>query len=220
MCRYANINERDEPHAPMDTVRLFRPWPSLRFHYGTMEAGKSLELLIAAHQLRQKNVKYIVFSATPSIGSNNCETKVSSRSGIPPHTAIIIGPDMTVPQTCLQSGFTHILIDEAQFLSQEQIGLLREFVEADASNRVDCYGLKTDFKGEFFPGSLELMRCADELIEVPSMCSRCTRPATHNMRLDAKGNAINSGDQVALKESTTYVAVCYSCWNKAMSSIE
>lgn len=197
----------------MDTVRLFRSWPSLRFHYGTMEAGKSLELLIAAHQLRQKNVKYIVLSASPSNRSGDYETKVSSRSGIPPHTAVIIGPDMTLPQ----QAFTHVLIDEAQFLSRDQVGLLREFVEADASHRVDCYGLKTDFKGEFFSGSLELMRCADELIEVPSMCSRCTRPATHNMRLGADGNAIKSGDQVALKESTTYVAVCYQCWNKAMS---
>ena len=212
----------------MDTLRLFRSWPSIRYHYGTMEAGKSLQLLVTAHQLKQKDVEYCVLYACPShdhrmMVLKNCS--VSSRSGLPPHAAIPVEPCDDIRMTINTFGknrvkLTHILIEEAQFLTRDHIVALREWVESDPSHRVDCYGLKTDFKGEFFPGSLTLMQCADELIEVPSLCSRCMRPATHNMRLDEKGNAIGSGDQVALKETTTYVAVCYCCWNTALSKLE
>lgn len=201
----------------MDTLRLFRQWPSIRFHYGTMEAGKSLQLLIAAHELKQKLVEYRVISVVPDKDVHASSTVVSSRSGLPPHDAKIIDCHFDLSfYTFAETDrlpITHLLIDEAQFLTKNQVAELRMWVESDPSHRVDCYGLKTDFKGEFFPGSLELMQCADELIEVPSLCSRCTRPATHNMRLDKSGTAIVSGDQVALKETTTYVSVCYRCWH-------
>jgi thymidine kinase len=160
----------------------------------------------------------MLLSASPGVIDNVAQ--VTSRSGLPPHRAVAVSPQTVLKTVTEVEGVrcSHLLIDEAQFLSPAQVGELREFVEADASHRVDCYGLKTDFKGEFFYGSLELMRCADELIEVPSMCSRCRRPATHNMRLDEEGNAIKSGIQVALKETTTYVAVCYHCWYTALNS--
>ena len=185
-----------------------------------MEAGKSLQLLIAAHELKQKQVDYTVITAVPyDITNGLCDEvygEVSSRSGLPPHRSQLFDFKCEIG-VLKDKSCSHILIDEAQFLTREHIAQLREFVESDGSHRVDCYGLKTDFKGEFFPGSLELMRCADELIEIPSMCSRCTNPATHNMRLDESGTAIKSGDQVALKETTTYVAVCYHCWQTSVT---
>lgn len=199
----------------MDTVRLFRQWPSIRFHYGTMEAGKSLQLLIAAHQLKQKDVDYVVLTAVPDHIDVSKSMQVTSRSGLPPHASIGLDTSSLHIYEILQAA-RHILIDEAQFLTRDQVAQLRELVEV-GGKQVDCYGLRTDFQGEFFPGSLELMRSADELIEVPSLCSRCTRAATHNMRIDEVGNAVGFGVQVALKETTQYVAVCHSCWKTAMS---
>jgi len=175
--------------------------------------------LIAAHELKQKKVDYDVITAIPyriEDGMDGMYGQVSSRSGLPPHNSRLLDYNSEIgnPKDNLCS---HILIDEAQFLTSEHVAQLREFVEKNGSHRVDCYGLKTDFKGEFFPGSLELMRCADELIEIPSICSRCTVPGTHNMRLDEAGTAIKDGEQVALKDTTTYVAVCYHCWQTSAS---
>tara|TARA_Y100000768_G_C23872759_1_gene631272 strand:+ start:222 stop:851 length:630 start_codon:yes stop_codon:yes gene_type:complete len=200
-------------YTTMDTSRLFRPWPSIQFHFGTMAAGKSLHLLIAAHQLSLQNVNYCVMTAIPKgVSSHPLYTEVSSRSGLPPHKSWVIFHDS---EHIIPENVSHILIDEAQFLTKEHVEELRNFVDMDATFRVDCYGLKTDFKGELFAGSLELMRSADELIEISSMCSRCNRPATYNLRLDKDENTVKSGDQVALKEDTRYVAVCRQCWRLA-----
>lgn len=195
----------------MDTLRLFRPWPTIRFHYGTMEAGKSLQLLVAAYELGQKQVEYSVYTVHPGPVAPQEHAVVASRSGIREHVSTFIAAGQK-----LELSGTHVLIDEAQFLTNDQVEDLRCFVEAHVSHRVDCYGLKTDFQGNFFEGSLHLMRSADELVEVPSLCKLCTRPATHNMRVDEKGNAVVAGEQVALKHTTSYIAVCYCCWRKAL----
>jgi len=176
-----------------------------------MEAGKSLKLLVAAYELRQKKVNIVVLTALPidSTANMKSEHTVSSRIG-----KSITAVGLAINESILDivnSSVKHILVDEAQFLTAKHVGELRDLCEKNGQN-VDCYGLRTDFQGEFFPGSLELMRCADELVEVPCLSGACHKPATHNMRLGEDGLALTTGDKIALKTVTKYVSRCYSCW--------
>jgi len=209
----------------MDTFGLFRPWPTIRFHYGTMEAGKSLKLLVACHQLRSQNVNLLVMTALPYPKTKQTEYQyqISSRCGIAPIEATGICTDDSIAEIVnhfCSPKRTHLMIDEAQFLTAKHVSELRAFVEADPSHRVDCFGLRTDFTGKFFEGSSELMRCADQLVEIPNMCSICkSRPATHNMRLTETGEKADvNADQIALKDNTRYISVCYNCWNQTSTN--
>lgn len=183
-----------------------------------MEAGKSLKLLIAAYELTQKNVKIAVLTPLTVTGTDGPvpPCAVSSRIG-KSIEAIGVAMDQSILEI-VTFDTQHILVDEAQFLTKKHVEELRYLCEKNKMN-VDCYGLRTDFQGELFEGSLELMRCADQLIEVPCLCGSCHKPATHNVRLGEDGFAITTGDKVALKEATKYVSRCYSCWRRETSTV-
>jgi thymidine kinase len=103
-----------------------------------------------------------------------------------------------------------VLIDEAQFLSAEQVRQLHRMAHCD-DMPVLCYGLRGDFRGEGFPGSLALLTLADELEEMKTICA-CGRKASMNMRLDASGHRVTQGEQVVIGGNERYRAVCPSCF--------
>ena len=99
-----------------------------------------------------------------------------------------------------------VLIDESQFLSRDQVKQLAITVD-DLDIPVLCYGIRTDFRGELFPGSQHLLAWADNLIELKTIC-HCGSKATMVVRTDEKGNIINDGDQVVIGGNDRYQSMC------------
>jgi thymidine kinase len=99
-----------------------------------------------------------------------------------------------------------ILIDEAQFLTREQVRQLTEITDHLAIP-VLTYGLRTDFRGELFPGSHYLLAWADELVELKTIC-HCGRKEIMNMRINEQGEAVIEGEQVLIGGNESYVSTC------------
>ena len=99
-----------------------------------------------------------------------------------------------------------VLVDEAQFLTRDQVWQLAA-VSDSLGIPVLCYGLRTDFQGELFPGSAALLGIADALVEMKAVCD-CGRKATMNLRVDADGKAVSEGAQTEIGGNDRYVALC------------
>ena len=112
------------------------------------------------------------------------------------------------------AGVACVLIDEAQFLTRPQVEQLAQ-VSDDLDIPVLCYGLRTDFQGNLFPGSAALLGWADTLTELKTIC-HCGCKATMNLRTDEKGNAIKEGSQVEIGGNERYVAMCRKHFREAM----
>ena len=104
-----------------------------------------------------------------------------------------------------------VLVDEAQFLSADQVWQLCRVADR-LGIPVMCYGLRTDFQGKLFPGSSELLALADSLREIRTICW-CGRKATMVVRLDEDGRVLEEGDQVAIGGEESYVSLCRRHWD-------
>ena len=103
-----------------------------------------------------------------------------------------------------------IIVDECQFLTEEQIDQLRAVVD-EHNIPVMCFGLRTDFQTKLFPGSLRLMEVADTIQEIKTICD-CGAKATVNARIDGEGHIITHGAQVVLGGNDSYIAMCHKCY--------
>ncbi len=103
-----------------------------------------------------------------------------------------------------------IIVDEAQFLTREEVLYLVHLVD-DCGIPVMCYGLRADFRGELFPGSYELLVMADKLEEVKTICW-CGKKATFNARFDEDGKVLKEGEQVVLGANDKYIGLCRKHW--------
>ena len=103
-----------------------------------------------------------------------------------------------------------IIVDECQFLSEDQIDQLRAVVN-DFGIPVMCFGLRTDFRTRLFPGSRRLMEVADTIQEIKTICD-CGAKATVNARIGADGHIITEGAQVFLGGNDAYIAMCHKCY--------
>jgi len=103
-----------------------------------------------------------------------------------------------------------LLIDEAQFLSEQQVDQLARIVDDYGSNVV-CYGLRTDFRTRLFEGSRRLFEIADTIDEIKSTCS-CGRKTIVNARIDSNGDFVTEGQQLEIGGDDRYIAVCRKCW--------
>lgn len=103
-----------------------------------------------------------------------------------------------------------IIVDEAQFLTREEVMYLVHLVD-DCGIPVMCYGLRADFRGELFPGSYELLVMADKLEEVKTICW-CGKKAAFNARFDANGKVLKEGEQVVLGANDQYIGLCRRHW--------
>lgn len=184
----------------------------LYFHYSTMNAGKSTLLLQASYNYRECGMKTLLLTA--ALDDRAGKARIASRIGIADDALTF---DSTSDLfTLIQSEGAHcdcIFIDEAQFLSLEQVWQLARVAD-DLNIPVMCYGLRVDFRGELFPGSAALLALADDLREVRTIC-HCGRKATMVIRRDGQGRAITEGAQVQVGGNETYVSLCRRHWRDA-----
>ena len=167
------------------------------FYYAAMNAGKSTNLLQSAHNYEERYMKTIIF--TPKLDDRYGVGKVASRIGLDREAEIFEGEDDLYVWTAHEhqrEALSCVLVDEAQFLSPKQVLQLTLIVDK-LKIPVLCYGLRTDFRGEPFPGSMYLMAWADELVELKTIC-KSGKKATFNARLDEDGNRVTEGDQVSI----------------------
>ena len=179
----------------------------LYFYYSAMNAGKSTVLLQSSHNYRERGMRTLLF--TPAIdtryGGGRIESRIGLRSG-----AISLGTGenlLTRVRTEHEAArVACVLIDEAQFLTPEQVWQATEVTDG-LDIPVLCYGLRTDFQAKLFPGSAALLGLADTLVELKTIC-HCGRKATMNLRVDAGGHAVREGAQVEIGGNDRYVAMC------------
>ncbi len=187
----------------------------LYFQYSTMNAGKSTVLLQASHNYRERGMQ--TFLLTARLDHRAGAGRIASRIGISDEADTFeTGSDLfAIIKTRLEEGdVACIFIDEAQFLSEEQVWQLARAVD-DLKVPVMCYGLRVDFQGKLFPGSAALLALADEMREVRTIC-HCGKKATMVVRQDENGNVIQEGAQVQIGGNESYVSLCRRHWREAM----
>jgi len=185
----------------------------LYFYYSAMNAGKSTSLLQSSYNYRERGMNTYVLTA--GIDDRSGIGKVSSRIGIESDAHIFNENDdlaEMIGKVHQQNKQHCILIDESQFLSKEQVRQLTYVVDI-LGIPVLCYGIKTDFKGELFPGSQYLLAWADKLIELKTIC-HCGRKANMILRMDGNGNVLHEGAQVEIGGNESYVSVCRKHFRK------
>lgn len=179
----------------------------LYFRYAAMNAGKSTALLQAAHNYEERGMKVALFTAAHDDRAGG--GVIGSRLGLQRQVATF-GPDTVFERSGLPDDVACVLIDEAQFLAPEQVRQLHHMAHRDGLP-VLCYGLRSDFRGDGFPGSIALLTLADTLEEMKTICA-CARKASMNMRIDAQGRRVREGAQVEIGGNDRYRAVCPSCF--------
>ena len=188
----------------------------LYFYYSAMNAGKSTVLLQSSHNYHERGMKTLLL--TPVINQRDGEGKITSRIGLTKDAKSFKQEDdlyLLVNSTHEQAPIACVLIDEAQFLNRRQVEQLAKVTDKTGIP-VLCYGLRTDFQGNLFPGSAALLGWADNLIELKTIC-QCGRKATMNLRTDAEGNPIKEGEQVEIGGNESYVAMCRKHFVEAIS---
>lgn len=193
----------------------------LYFRYGAMNSGKSTILMQVAHNYEERGMEVLVFK--PKIDTK-AESKISSRIGLEREVNHLIESKEDVFKYFEEYLKTNnkpqaIIVDEAQFLEREQVDNLMHIVVKEVIP-VICYGLRTDFKTQGFPGSTRLLEIAHDIEEMKTIC-RCGSKAMFNMRF-VNGNPTFEGEQVAIDggDIVTYESVCPKCYYKMKDRIE
>ncbi len=187
----------------------------LYFSYASMNAGKSTLLLQASYNYRERGMETLLLTA--AIDRRSGEATIASRIGVssPADTFATDDDLFNRIDTAHKAAPLHcVLLDEAQFLTEDQVWQLARVAD-DLSIPVMAYGLRTDFRGDLFPGSRALLAIADELREIRTICS-CGRKATMVVRLDETGQPILQGDQVDIGGNEKYVSYCRRHWREIM----
>jgi thymidine kinase len=185
----------------------------LVFNYSAMNAGKTSRLLQVAHSYNATGKK--VACLMPNINPRFGESKgvIKSRIGFEA-PAIIIEKNANVESLSDNwEQYDIVLVDEAQFLSVEQIEQLSNIVDFH-NVTVLAYGLRIDSNGNLFEGSQALFECADVLDEIQGVCSHhgCSRRATHVLRVNADGKVVKNGEQIHIGAEDSYHSVCRKHW--------
>jgi thymidine kinase len=170
-----------------------------------MNAGKSTSLLQVAHNYEEQGQKVKLYTAR--IDDRYGVGQITSRLG--PHRQTDVFDAGTnflddVPDVAC------VLVDEAQFLTTAQVQQLHQVAQVRGVP-VICYGLRSDFRGEPFPGSAYLLALADDIEEIKNICT-CGKKATMNIRVDAAGRRIREGEQVSIGGNESYRQACGRCF--------
>lgn len=186
----------------------------LYFYYASMNAGKSTNLLQADFNYRERGMATMLWTAALDTRSQGM---IQSRIGL------LADAHRYTPGTDLwretlaqhqQTPLACVLVDETQFLTAKQVWQCARLAD-EANIPVLCYGLRTDFRGDLFPGSAVLLGIADALVELKGVCD-CGRKATMNLRVDAEGRAVKAGAQTEVGGNERYVALCRRHFSEAL----
>ncbi len=193
----------------------------LHFSYGVMGSSKSAMLLMQHYNHVQ--LGHYVVLVKPAIDTRIDSSTVYSRVGLSAKADIVLYPDQSLREQLMwvsvrngRNDLPDVFIDEAQFLTEAQV---EEIADLALDQEFYCYGLKTDFMGNFFPGSAALMRLAEDIHEVPGGLCWCGRKATMNTRIDGDGNVIRTGSQILIdnQQEIKYIGLCYKHWKLGQS---
>jgi len=179
----------------------------LYFYYSSMNAGKSTALLQSSYNYRERGMNTLVLA--PHLDDRYGTGRVTSRIGLESEATTFRTTDdlYQIVSVYMREDPLHcVLIDEAQFLTRDQVFQLGEVTDS-LNVPVLAYGLRTDFQGEPFEGSKYLLAWSDNLKEIKAIC-HCGTKATMVIRLDNDGNAITSGTQVEIGGNDRYVSMC------------
>ena len=190
----------------------------LIFNYASMNSGKTMDLIRTVYNYEENGLNVIVMK--PSVDTKGGEF-IETRAGLSRAVDYLISPSSNISDLisdCL-SDISCIFIDEAQFLSEQQVVDL--FIISNSYDiPVICYGLRTDFRGNLFPGSSKLLGLAEELHEFKTLC-HCGEIARYNARM-VDGKYILSGDSVLIDgtSSVKYVPLCAICYTRDVLSLD
>jgi len=193
----------------------------LYFYYSTMNAGKSTHLLQSSYNYRERGLNTVLYTAM--IDDRFGKGKVSSRLGIDAEAKLFESHSniyLEVAEICQSSKIACVLIDEAQFLTEEQVKQLTDIVD-NLNVPVLAYGIRTDFLGQTFTGSAALLAWADKLVELKTIC-HCGKKANFVIRVDGNGNAVTGGNQIEVGGNERYESLCRKhfkeqVWNKEVN---
>ncbi len=189
----------------------------LYFYYSAMNAGKTTTLLQSAHNYHERGMRTLIL--TPRLDDRYGEGVVASRIGLKANGRIFERSDdllaMTRSDVVANGALNCVLVDEAQFLSKQQVWQLTEIVD-ELNIPVLAYGLRTDFRGELFEGSQYLLAWADSFTEIKTIC-HTGRKATMVVRVDEHGRAVTQGPQVEIGGNDRYVSVSRAEFKKITS---
>ena len=182
------------------------------FRYAAMNAGKSTQLLQVRHNYHERHQRTLLLK--PHLDNRDGEDLIRPRiGGLEARVDALVFPDTDLRaliETHLQSGpLDCVLIDEAQFMSPEQVRQLcsvADFLDVP----IMCYGLRADFRAELFPGSAALMALADDIEELKTICW-CGKKATVNARIQ-DGHVQHEGPQILIGGNETYTSLCRKHW--------
>ena len=174
----------------------------LYFRYGAMGSSKTANALMVAYNYEERGQRALL--AKPALDNRDGEGIMASRIGLS-------RPCVFVEQLVEMSddeirAYDCVIVDEAQFCTKEQIERLTDIVDV-CDVPVICYGLRTDFQRNLFPGSMWLLAWADVIEEVKTVCW-CGSAATCVARFDENGVIVREGGQVLLGANNNYTSVC------------
>ena len=187
----------------------------LYFSYAAMNAGKTTILLQASHNYRERGMHTMLLTA--KLDDRVGEGQIGSRIGLQaPAFVFDANTDMQdlIATEHARQELACVMVDEAQFLSEAQVWQLARIAD-DMGIPVMCYGLRTDFQGNLFPGSARLLAIADVLREIRTIC-HCGRKATMVVRQNEQGEVIQQGAQIDIGGNEKYVSLCRRHWTDAM----
>lgn len=189
----------------------------LYFYHGPMGSSKSARLLTTAYDFEEKGIQIMVLK--PSLDTRDGEGIIRSRTSLE-RKCIMIDKEINLYKAIkayknvLASQFETlkwVIIDECQFLTEEQVDQLSDVVDFLDVN-VMCFGLRTDFQSHLFPGSKRLFELADDIEEIKSTCECGERKTSINARFDEDGEIVTEGSQVEIGGNDKYKAICRKCW--------
>lgn len=195
----------------------------LYFKYATMSAGKSLYLLSNAYNLETGGIPFICLK--PSVDTRDGVGVIKSRAGLSrecttfDRTINLYDWVKALRVEWLLNGYSSakfIFIDEAQFMTKEQVDQVAHIVDNFDIN-VICYGLRTDFTLNLFEGSKRLFELADDIEEIKISC-HCERKAIVNARIDEDGKIVTDGEQIMIGGNDMYMPMCRKCYFDAIEN--
>jgi thymidine kinase len=185
----------------------------LYFYYSSMNAGKSTNLLQSSYNYKERGMSTLVLA--PRLDDRFGVGKVTSRIGIESEATTFSNDTDLFALVSVSNGESPlhcVLVDEAQFLTRDQVFQLSEVTDK-LNIPVLAYGLRTDFQGEPFEGSKYLLAWSDNLKEIKAIC-HCGTKATMVLRMDENGNAVTEGSQVEIGGNDRYVSMCRKHFKK------
>lgn len=181
--------------------------PRLFYRFAAMNAGKSTYLLQIAHNYNENGSEVLLL--TSALDGRDGFGVISSRIGLR-RDAVTYNENTDFPELLKDADVACVLIDEAQFLTFEQVRQLHKWVHT-RNIPVMCFGIRSDFQGNPFPGSAALLTLADDLEEIRTICA-CGKRATMNLRTDENGERVREGAQVMIGGNSRYRQVCARCF--------